>query len=73
MSIRHRGSQVQGSGELEQVLTNAEDARDEPARLDRELNAAHLLLAQREREIQSLRAEMERREAETDAGSNPSG
>ena len=66
MSIRHTGSQVQGIGELEQALTTAEDARDEAARFARELDAAHLLLAQREREILLLRAEMETREAEAD-------
>ena len=67
MSIRHKRSQVQDSGELEQALTIAEDARDEAARLTRELDEARLLLAQREREILSLHAEMERRETEADA------
>ena len=63
MSIRHTGSQVQDDGELEQALTTAEDARDEAAQFARELDAAHLLLAQREQEILSLRAEMETRES----------
>jgi PAS domain S-box-containing protein len=67
MSVRHTGSQVQGRGELEQALSIAEDARDEAARLACELDEARLLLAQREREIRSLHAEMERREAEANA------
>jgi len=67
MSIRHTKSQVQDNGELEQALTTAEDARDEATRIARELDAARLLLAQCEREILSLHAEMKRRKTEEDA------
>jgi hypothetical protein len=70
MSIRHTRSQVQDNWELEQALTTAEDARDEATQIARELDTARLLLAQREQEILSLRTEMERREADTDARLN---
>src|SRR4051812_30593327 len=70
MSIRHTRSQVQYDWELEQALTIAEDARDEAAQIACELDNARLLLAQREQEVLSLRTEMERREADTDARLN---
>jgi two-component system, sensor histidine kinase len=67
MSIRHTGSKIHDSGELEQALTTAEDARDEAARLTRELDETHLRLVQCEQEILLLHAEMERRVADADA------
>ena len=70
MSIRHTRSQVQDNWELEQALTTAEDARDEATQIAHELDTARLLLAQREQEVLSLRTEMERREADTDARLN---
>src|SRR5690349_11492827 len=67
MSIRQIKSQVQDNGELEQALTTAEDARDEAAQFADELDTARLLLAQREQEIQWLRTEMGRRDADAEA------
>jgi DNA repair exonuclease SbcCD ATPase subunit len=49
--------------ELEQAITAAEDARDEAARLARELDQARALLAERDRELESFRADAQRRDA----------
>jgi len=69
MSVRHTGVQFQDDGELEQALATVEDARDEATRLAHELDAVRLLLAQREQEISSLHAEIERRDIEANAPS----
>lgn len=53
--------------ELEQALTAAEDARDEAARLARELEATKALLADREQVLMRLRAEAGRRAAHAEA------
>jgi two-component system, sensor histidine kinase len=49
--------------ELEQALTAAEDAREEAARLAREVEATQALLAERERELVRLRDEAVQRDA----------
>jgi PAS domain S-box-containing protein len=49
--------------ELEQGITAAEDARDEAARLAQELDRAWALLAERDRELESFRADAQRRDA----------
>jgi two-component system, sensor histidine kinase len=55
------------SDELEQALTAAEDARDEAARLARELEETKALLAGSEQALMQLRAEAERRVAHAEA------
>src|SRR3954454_17956562 len=49
--------------ELEQGITAAEDAREEAARLARELDRAWALLAERDRELEGFRADAQRRDA----------
>jgi PAS domain S-box-containing protein len=49
--------------ELEQAITVAEDARDEAARLARDLDQARALLAERDRELEGFRADARRRDA----------